>query len=954
MKRYLKNRDNQITLMLFIVTMITAISPLISRYCINGHDIEYHLLRIESLKEGILIGHPFMKVNTLFYGGAGYASSMFYSDLFMHIPALLRVFHVSIGKSFHIYTVMIFVLTYLSAFYCVWKMTRSKFAGSVAAILLTLCPYHMDDMVVRTACGENAAFIFVPIAVYGVYNVLYEDMDRPLMFGLGFAGLILTHTSTLIVTAGFAFAVFLICIRHFISKPRIFVKLCIVSLLALLVTAYQWVPMLEQFASAKFYVSDNWTDLLDSAVNFADIASSVFPCIGFVLFGFAIPRIFLSKRDCPILGFADIMLAFAAVFAIGSTNIMPWEKVARYFGFLQFPWRLFLVASVLLAMADAIILQKFVEKADDMQKGHVSDMAVVTVTFVMAFLAIGHQNENSMGYYDYSDDYYSYKPYTANVIAGEWLPATVEEPGRLVGQSEHMVFDDGSEAGFERNKGKIISRIEDSHIYVDVPFIYYKGYSAYLADDQGNNTKLEVTDEGENGMCRVLLDGAKGTLTVYYAGTILQYVSLATSVIFILLIFDLLYLKNKYKKKLRSRAAAAGANLGRIACIVLAVTATFLSGCSVSVNEMPAADATYTNPDDMIDYLKVKNNGPDEESVHALVKVNYSQKGYDSNASSYALLIDETSGEQVISVITLDDAKKYTDEDIPVKDSLYNELLQEEVDSVLEKFRTDSIECRVMNETNALLCMEVFPEKSSGFGIDVLAVKLGEDIMSIPTDRLENESDKYNFSAVLAKAAYVMDNWERAEEASALAEQYFKEAELVADDGSEPIASRLWAAAELYRLTGQKTYRSVVDAIAMDTVPEGFTYEDPGFFGLFAYLMSPHDTNRNVCNNMMEVVFFKANELIREPVENEFYDVRIDDKTPAEDEARGTMMLEEAGLVTMTDYVSVSVEYKTFVQDRLSFIYGANLSGTDLTGEDHILHDMPKLFVLTGLATIQP
>ncbi len=102
-KTSLQKQENRITLIFFIVTMIVAISPLISRYCINGHDIEYHLLWIESLKEGILIGRPFLKVNTLFFGGAGYASSMFYSDLFMHIPALLRVFHVSIGKSFHIY-----------------------------------------------------------------------------------------------------------------------------------------------------------------------------------------------------------------------------------------------------------------------------------------------------------------------------------------------------------------------------------------------------------------------------------------------------------------------------------------------------------------------------------------------------------------------------------------------------------------------------------------------------------------------------------------------------------------------------------------------------------------------------------------------------------------------------------------------------------------------------------
>lgn len=61
MKHYLQKRENRITLAFFLITMIVAMAPLVSRYCINGHDIEYHLLRIESLKEGIRIGRPFFE-----------------------------------------------------------------------------------------------------------------------------------------------------------------------------------------------------------------------------------------------------------------------------------------------------------------------------------------------------------------------------------------------------------------------------------------------------------------------------------------------------------------------------------------------------------------------------------------------------------------------------------------------------------------------------------------------------------------------------------------------------------------------------------------------------------------------------------------------------------------------------------------------------------------------------
>ena len=933
--------------------MIVAISPLISRYCINGHDLDYHLLRIESLKEGILAGRPFLKVNLLFFGGAGYASTLFYSDLFMHIPALLRVFHVGIGKSFHIYTAMIFVLTYISTFYCTWKMTRSKFAGTVAAVLMTLCPYHMDDMLVRTACGENAAFIFLPFAIYGMYNVLFEEMDRPHIFGLAFALLAVTHPATFIITACLCVAVFAVYFRKFTARPWLFIKVCIVLLLAALVSSYQWLPMIEQFASAKFYVSNNWTDLLDSAVPFTQIASQTFPCVGTVLFALIIPRFFLSRKEHPILGFTDLLTALAIVLAVGATNVMPWERVAKYFGFLQFPWRMFILTSAILAVTDAIVLKLFIDRIGQEYRSVAKDIALFCVIVVSAGMAISHQNENSMGYYDYSDDFYSFKPYTENVVAGEWLPLEVEDPQALVDQSENMVFDDESMCDFIRDDGKVIAKIDKAHGYVDVPLVYYKGYSALITDGAGNETVLDVSGEGRNGLCRVKLDGATGELTVNYTGTLLQYISLIVSHLFLLLIFDLVYLRNKYKKKLKLRASAAGANLGKIACILIfAICASGLSACDV-YNVQNATDI-YRNPDDVVDYLKDINGVPQEDAGadrKDMTSVNISLRGYDSKDEGFAVIIDETTGEQVISVVSLAEAANRSEEEIPVTQGLYDRLIDEEVALVLERYRTESLDYRIMNETDALLCIEIFPEIAKRKGIDKLAKELGDDIIGIPENKVSEMIDKYNCAAVLAKAAYVLPEWDGCEAATILAEQFFKEAETknVLDD--EKNAARLWSAAELYRLTGQKTYRTVVDAIAMDIVPEGFSYEEPGFFGLFAYLMSPYPTNYNVSSNMMDVVFSEANALIKKPIDEEFYDTRLDDETLQRDEKTAVRMLDEMCLVTMADYVSVSVEYRDFVRHRLDYIYGANLSGVDFTADDNILSDAPKLFILTGICS---
>ena len=56
---------------------------------IFGHDVGYHLLRTEALKQRIEDMNFFNGgIDYLFYNGAGYASSLAYPDLLLYIPAL--------------------------------------------------------------------------------------------------------------------------------------------------------------------------------------------------------------------------------------------------------------------------------------------------------------------------------------------------------------------------------------------------------------------------------------------------------------------------------------------------------------------------------------------------------------------------------------------------------------------------------------------------------------------------------------------------------------------------------------------------------------------------------------------------------------------------------------------------------------------------------------------------
>ncbi len=630
MKRFFNNKENRIIFFISLFTLIAACVPLFTRLCINGHDLEYHLLRIESLKEGILAGRPFLKVNMLFFGGAGYASSMFYPDFLLYFPAALRALGVSINTSYHAFVAFCIILCYISAYLCAKGITGSKYAGVIAAVLITLCNYHIEDIYVRSAVGEFTAFIFLPAVLYGMYNLFYQEFDKPYVLSIGFGGLLLCHTGTLILCLVAALLFFLVKLKIFIKKPILLLKLFATAVLTAGATCFYWLPVLEQFYYAWFKVSIPWVDPADEAVAFSKLFYSEFPSIGAGLILIYILRVFINKRQIPeldakirvqdgpgqkydnIISFADLVYCFGAISALFATGLFPWDRFGKYMTFLQFPWRLFIISSAFFAMADGLLmfclgikagLHRFFSspsvKADTesskedlleqkssagqvrgsgtetvaeqlrvkSDKGteteqqtppHKSAGGVVSlaenlehknsaewieksvlgalsavVFIIFALSAFSVMERNDQGYYDYSDDYYSYAPYTANVIAGEWLPITVADAEAVVGLSDRAVNDRGEEVRFERHKNEIEFVLDDACGYVDVPFIYYKGYEA-VKDD---GTVLYIDDKGNNGFARVYCDKIKpGIITVRYAGTELQMLSAIVSIVSIVVI----------------------------------------------------------------------------------------------------------------------------------------------------------------------------------------------------------------------------------------------------------------------------------------------------------------------------------------------------------------------------------------------------------------------------------
>ena len=537
-------------LLVFFITMITACLPLFTVNCIQGHDIQYHLLRIEALKVGIQNGLPFLRVNMLFFGGAGYASSMFYPDFLLYIPALLRIAGFEINSTFHIFITLCIAASFFTCYFSVKEITNEQFPALIAAVIYILTQYHLDDVYVRCAVGEITAFIFIPLVIAGLHDLALKEFKKPWLLGIGMAGVLLCHTLSTLFCLVLCVIAFIFALPHIIRKPAILIKLAITAVICMAITSFYWLPMIEQMRSTVFKYTKSEFDVAFEALLFKDVFADAWPGIGIAPFIFLLPAFFISHKE-KLIRFSDACTVAGMGAVLCTTRFFPWKRFANILKSIQFPWRLFIMATALLSVSGAIYCWKYVKEASEERKEinntRYRGIALMLVLGIMVVSAVNVIGRTEIEYYSYSGDYYDYEPFTESVIAGEWLPDTVEvrdSIGKHVGEA----YTDSNTLSVTRDRNTLtVADLSGTEKYVDVPFTFYLGYAA--TDENGNQLKVDGT--GKNGRVRVYPDGAS-SVHVYYAGTELQHmadilsaVTLAGLTIYMIIIFRKKFIRQK-------------------------------------------------------------------------------------------------------------------------------------------------------------------------------------------------------------------------------------------------------------------------------------------------------------------------------------------------------------------------------------------------------------------------
>ncbi|MET3689588.1 hypothetical protein ABIC37_005138 [Priestia megaterium] len=514
----------------------------------GGHDLIFHLLRIEGLTDSVLKGNLIPYINTNYLNGYGYPVDLFYSNFFIYIAVAFRAIGFSLLTS---YKLLIFVSTLLTLFVtyvCVKPLTKSVLASLIASILYSLSSYRLTDIYVRASLGEVLAFIFFPVCVLGIYYIFYTNNKRWYILALGMSGLLLTHMLSAVMMCVLIAMCFLISIKKLIVQRQRIYSLFFAGALTVGLCSFFIFPMIEQLLSATlhveigspFKVSDTPLKPFDLLVNTINNDSwKANP--GILLIILPLIRLFLRKSTKERY-LADIYLVSGLIFLIMTTTLVPWSYLEHTpLAKIQFPWRFLTLSTLFLSLAGSM----YVKIAIDQNKIDQYKALIVPVICIILSLHIFQA-------VDIHHPWITKSEHTLNSLAigsgQEYLPS--ETTTESISKKPTTFITD--------NKNAIIKNYkkDDTHVSLDfkvdknttitLPLIYYKGYYAEVITQ--NKHKVVPISTNKEGILTVDVHNS-GTLNIYYKGTNIQKVSIVLSILcFFFLIF--LFIQNRKNKKI--------------------------------------------------------------------------------------------------------------------------------------------------------------------------------------------------------------------------------------------------------------------------------------------------------------------------------------------------------------------------------------------------------------------
>lgn len=556
------SKEERFTLLFLVGTIIVSSYPLFVDFLYTGHDLDFHLLRIEGLKSAIMSGQVPARVQPLWYFGAGYATSLYYCDMPLLFPALLRIIGVPVQTAWQMFLLLVNILTCLSAYYSFHHMTRNRWASLVGTFLYTTSMYRLNNLYRRAAVGEFSAMIFLPLVLYGMWLILCADQKSkkisifPLTIGM--AGCILSHVLSTEVTVLLLILVCIIFCKKIIKEKR-YLYLVKAAGLTLLLSAWFLIPFLTEFSKVSAVGGEFVKSNIDRTGTFLAQLFMTFPAgyseasneyalagiRGEMSLAVGLPillALFSVMTTVYVTGCYKtkkrkdfgVLLLLGVLLLVLSNHRFPWDSIANYFaanhvtfigkmiGSLQFLWRLVGFAVLLLCAAVTLGLDRISATINA-----VRFEIMIALILLAGVIGAFYYNDNFMSVSNemrvYSEagvsSYFSDSIYVpigsdADHLKDTFYPYTISGTKVTVmhRKGQTMTFAIGVDTEESVSTEFHESRSSDSVI---LPYIYYDGYAA---KDDATGEKYEIYCTADYNVGIRIPANYTGQITISYKG----------------------------------------------------------------------------------------------------------------------------------------------------------------------------------------------------------------------------------------------------------------------------------------------------------------------------------------------------------------------------------------------------------------------------------------------------
>ena len=537
-----------------VLTILFCMLPNLMPGIPQASDEPFHLARIQSLADGLRAGIFPVKVHPQLCYSLGYGVGFFYDNALLYFPAVLVLLGLSLELAYKIFIFCLFIAIGAGMYVAVYHLTRQKELSILCSCLYLLSSRIVGQLYVDFTLGNLCGAVFAPLAIAGAYLWLTKQSDLSL-FIIGFTGLLYTHAITTLLSFVACVLLFLFHLRRLFHR-KVIRGFLLSSVLILLLTAAYWLPMLQQFHVQLYKSAGPWTTEERNVVSLTGLLrGSRGLGILIVLIFFLALGLFLyllshrKQHSRDALYDCGTFLASGAILALLPCCHAFWHLLNRKISLIQFPARLFLPASILILFAYATAVAEVNHPVQRSVAFNTLLCVLGAATMALTIYPDAFRNSND----DVTQQVKNYE--IAGAGAGqEWLPIECDLD-QLKTDPTTAIADDGDQSeGVKQNySSQFVFTAQSGKQYYDVPYIYYRGYSA--TDENGHTYTV---DKGPEGEVRVFLPSdmkESATLTVSYTGTKYQTFGCRVSLITWILVLVIA----AWKKRLSTTTAKPAA-----------------------------------------------------------------------------------------------------------------------------------------------------------------------------------------------------------------------------------------------------------------------------------------------------------------------------------------------------------------------------------------------------------